>query len=104
MSNGVSVGPRFATGRAATPSSELARQTLTFTRILLVGADQRSHVVGLRRGVEVELALLLGALDHFPQAVGARVKADVGRRAFALTCPRTDAGRRAPATNRLADD
>src|SRR5205807_9142621 len=35
------------------------------------------HVVGLRRGVEVELALLLGALDQLAQAVRTRVQPDL---------------------------
>src|SRR5206468_1566330 len=46
---------------------------------LLVGADQRSHVVGLRRGVEVELLLLLRALDQLLQPIAARIQADVLR-------------------------
>jgi len=53
--------------------------------------------------VEVELALLLGALDHFPQAVGARVRPTSAAVAVRFDLPENDAGRRAPATNRPRD-
>src|SRR5205807_8803569 len=77
--HGVAAGARFGDGalqhlfRARTPYAHL------HPVFLLVGAHQHPHVVGLRRGVEVELLFLLRSFDQLRKAVGTRIQADVRR-------------------------
>src|SRR5713101_1394896 len=91
--HGIAVGPRFGDGalqhllRVCAPHADL------HSVFLLVGADQRSHIVGLRRSIEIELLLLLRALDQFLQAAGARIEADVRRRGVRLDLPETEHGK-----------